>query len=159
MSVELCHHCQLPLRGPGQTREVKGEPHRFCCYGCCLAFQVRHGEREEPEAVWLLIRLGAGAFLAMNVMLFSLLLYSGSFGPADQELQRIVFFSLWILATQLLFILGGPFVGGACRAARRGRVNADTLVSLGALSAYGYSAQQTVAGGGHNSVLERTWAH
>jgi Cu2+-exporting ATPase len=147
MNAELCHHCQLPLRGWGQTREVKGESHQFCCYGCCLAYQVRHGEREEPEAVWLLIRLGVGAFLAMNIMLFSLLLYSGSFGPTDQELQRIVHFLLWILATPLLFILGGPFIGGAWNAARRGRANADTLVSLGAVSAYGYSAQQTMAGG------------
>ncbi len=148
MSAELCRHCELPLRGWGQAREVKGESHRFCCYGCCLAFQVRHGEREEPEAVWLLIRLGVGAFLAMNIMLFSLLLYSGSFEPADRELLRIVHFLLWILATPLLLILGGPFISGAWRAARRGRANADTLVSLGAVSAYGYSAQQAVAGGG-----------
>lgn len=148
MSAELCRHCQLPLRGRGQTREVYGESHRFCCYGCCLVFQVRHGEPEEPEAVWLLIRLGVGAFLAMNIMLFSLLIYSGTFGSAEQWLERAIHFILWGLATPLLVILGGPFILGAWQAARGGRATADTLVSLGALSAYGYSALQTMIGGG-----------
>jgi len=148
MSAELCHHCQLPLRNPGQTREIYGKSHSFCCYGCCLAFQVRHGEREEPEAVGLLIRLGVGAFLAMNIMLFSLLIYSGTFETASQELERSIHFILWGLATPLLFILGQPFFTGAWRAARGGGVIADTLVSLGTLSAYIYSVQQTISGGG-----------
>ena len=55
----------------------------FCCYGCCIAFQVKHGQSEEWEAAWLLIRLGVGAFLSMNIMLFSLLLYAGTFSGAD----------------------------------------------------------------------------
>jgi Cu2+-exporting ATPase len=148
VSTRLCHHCQLPLLGPVQTREIYGKSHSFCCYGCCLAFQVRHGEREEPESVGLLIRLGVGAFLAMNIMLFSLLIYSGTFEFAEQGLLRAIHFLLWGLSTPLLFILGQPFIAGAWRAARGGRATADTLVSLGTLSAYGYSAQQTVSGGG-----------
>ena len=147
MSAALCHHCQLPLSGPGQTREIYGKSHCFCCYGCCLAFQVSHGEREEPEAVGLLIRLGVGAFLTMNIMLFSLLIYSGTFGSEEQGLVQAIHFVLWGLATPLLFILGQPFFAGAWRAARGGGVTADSLVSLGTLSAYGYSVQQTISGG------------
>ena len=84
-SPALCSHCLLPIRGLGHERQVQGEDHRFCCYGCCLAFQVARGEGEELEAAWLLIRLGTGAFLSMNVMLFSLLLYSGTFERSDAE--------------------------------------------------------------------------
>jgi Cu2+-exporting ATPase len=126
---------------------VTGEAHRFCCYGCCLAYQVRRGEHEETEAAWLLIRLGVGAFLAMNIMLFSLLLYSGTFGPADRGLVGAIHLVLWLLATPVLVILGGPFIRGAWQAARRGQATADTLVSLGALAAYGYSAYQVLTGG------------
>jgi Cu2+-exporting ATPase len=126
---------------------VTGEAHRFCCYGCCLAYQVSHGEHEEPEAAWLLIRLGVGAFLAMNIMLFSLLLYSGTFGPAEQGLVRVIQIILWVLATPVLVILGGPFILGAWQAARGGQATADTLVSLGTLAAYGYSAYQVLTGG------------
>ncbi len=143
----MCSHCQLPIRGRGQTREVIGEARQFCCYGCCLAYQVRHGEHDEPEAARLLIRLGTGAFLAMNIMLFSLLLYSGSLGSADQGLLTAVHVVLWALATPAVIILGWPFMRAAWQAGRCGRTTADTLVSLGVVAAYGYSAHQVVTGG------------
>ena len=147
-AAATCSHCLLPVGRLGQAREVNGEPHQFCCYGCCLAYQVHHGEHEEPQAASLLIRLGVGGFLAMNVMLFSLLLYSGTLGTADGWLVDAVHWLLWILATPLLMLLGGPFLGGAWRAARQGRVTADTLIVIGAMAAYGYSASQVVLGSG-----------
>jgi Cu2+-exporting ATPase len=146
-----CRHCQLPVGRFGEQQEVNGEPHWFCCYGCSLAYQAVHGAREEPEAAALLIRLGIGGFLAMNIMLFSLLLYADGFagdvfnGSGDW-LAEWVPWLLWALATPLLAILGGPFIGGAWRAARAGRLSADTLVSLGALAAYGFSALQVMRG-------------
>ncbi len=143
---ETCSHCLLPLGRLAQRREVSGEPYQFCCYGCCLAYQVHHGERDEPEAAALLIRLGAGAFLAMNIMLFSVLLYSGTFGPGDGLAVRMVHWLLWILATPLVVVLGGPFLAGAWLAARQRQVGTDTLVSVAVLAAYGYSAWQVVSG-------------
>src|SRR3546814_1687793 len=82
----------------------------FCCYGCCIAYQVRHGVSEEHEAAWLLVRLGVGAFLAMNIMLGSLLLYSGSLDPADGGLRQAVHLLLGLLAPPVLVILGDPFL-------------------------------------------------
>jgi Cu2+-exporting ATPase len=143
-----CSHCLLPIGRLGQTREVNGATHAFCCYGCCLAYQVHHGEKDEPEAAALLIRLGVGGFLAMNIMLFSLLLYSGTFRVADGWLANPIHWLLWILATPLLVMLGGPFIRAAWQAARQGQVTTDTLVSIGALAAYGYSAYQVVLGSG-----------
>lgn len=145
-ATQTCSHCQLPVGRLGQQREVNGETRWFCCYGCCLAYQVHHGEREEPEAAALLIRLGIGGFLAMNIMLFSLLLYSDAFAGADAWLTGLVPWLLWILATPLLVVVGGPFIGGAWQAARQGRLTADTLVSIGALAAYVYSACQVIQG-------------
>jgi len=146
-SSSLCSHCQLPVRNYVQRREVNGETHEFCCYGCCLAYLVNHGSREEPVAAWLLIRLGIGAFLAMNIMLFSLMLYSGSVTTLSDQLLQGIHILLWILATPVVFFVGGPFINGAWQAARRGKVTADTLVSLGTLGAYGYSVFQILAGG------------
>ncbi len=147
-AVGACSHCLLPIGRIGLQREVNGEAHQFCCYGCCLAYQVHHGEADEPEAAALLIRLGVGAFLAMSIMLFSLLLYSGTFGEADGWLVHRIHWLLWALATPLIVILGGPFIAGAWQAARSLRVSADTLVSIGALAAYGYSGYQVAQGSG-----------
>lgn len=145
--VATCSHCLLPVGRLGQEREVGGETRTFCCYGCCLAYQVHHGERDEPDAAALLIRIGVGAFLAMNIMLFSLLLYSGTFGAEDDATAQLVHWLLWLMTTPLLIVLGGPFIAGAWQAARQRRLSSDTLVSIGALAAYSYSAYQVWHGG------------
>ena len=73
----FCSHCSLPVGLRPMQRTLNGEARAFCCYGCCIAFQVKSGRSEEWEAAWLLIRLGVGGFLSMNIMMFSLLLYVG----------------------------------------------------------------------------------
>ncbi len=143
----LCSHCLLPVGSRTTRRMVHGEAHQFCCYGCCLAFQVRHGIGEESEATWLLVRLGVGGFFAMNVMLLSLLLYSGTFELADQEVRPWVHMALWALTTPVLVVLGGPFLYDAWQAGLRGRLTSSTLISLGASAAYGYSAVSLLRGG------------
>lgn len=145
-----CAHCGLPVGRLGLRREVAGEARSFCCYGCCLAAQLDHGEREEPEAAALLIRLGVGAFLAMFIMLFSLLQYAGAFADgADAAVPgRLIDALMGGLATPLLAVVGWPFFAGAGVALRAGRINADALVSLGVLGAYGYSVWQVLRGSG-----------
>jgi len=101
-----CSHCLLPIGRLGQRRSVNGEELTFCCYGCCIAYQVRHGVGEEHEAAWLLVRLGVGAFRALNIMLLSLLIYTGSLGPDDAGLRQAVHVLLGLLATPVLVFLG-----------------------------------------------------
>ena len=144
---KFCSHCLLPLGSYPTKRIVNGEDHAFCCYGCCLAYQVKHGSREEPEAAWLLVRLGIGGFLSMNIMLFSLLLYSGTFDVADSEMLPKFYWLLGIFATPVLFILGGPFIKESWEGALQGRLNSATLISIGAISAYGYSMLMLFTGG------------
>lgn len=145
-SPEQCSHCRLPVGRLGQRRELNGADHWFCCYGCCLAFQVRQGSMEEPQAALWLIRLGVGGFLAMNIMLFSLLLYTGTLAAVEPRVAAVVPWLLWALTTPLLLVLGGPFLRGAWESALSGRLGADTLVSLGALAAYLYSGWQVLQG-------------
>src|SRR6202008_3814351 len=97
-----CSHCLLPIGRLGQLREIGGEPIAFCCYGCCLGYQVHHGGGGEPEAARRLIRLRLGGFLTMNVMLFSILLYAETFGAADGATATAIHWLLWILTTALL---------------------------------------------------------
>ena len=145
----FCSHCLLTLGSHPTKRAVDGEEYYFCCYGCCLAFQVKHGNREEPEAAWLLIRLGAGGFLAMNIMLFSLLLYSGTFDHADFELVPLVHWLLGIFATPVMLILGWPFFQETWEGILKGRLTSSTLITLGAGSAYAYSILMLFTGGSH----------
>ncbi|OKO77716.1 ATPase P, partial [Bradyrhizobium sp. NAS80.1] len=130
-------------------RTVNGESHAFCCYGCCIAFQVKNGKSEEWEAAWLLIRLGVGGFLSMNIMLFSLLLYAGEFTGVDERLLPWIHLLLWVFATPALIILGGPFFVETWRDALDGRVTSSALIGLGVGAAYLYSAFAVLERGPH----------
>jgi Cu2+-exporting ATPase len=140
----LCSHCLLPIGLRAMQRRVNGEECAFCCYGCCIAFQVKNGKSEEWEAAWLLIRLGVGAFLTMNIMLISLLLYAGTFSGTDAWLLPWIHLLLWIFATPALVILGEPYLRETWAHAAQGRVTSSALVVLGVGAAYAYSVFATI---------------
>ncbi|HEX2791161.1 MAG TPA: cation-translocating P-type ATPase [Steroidobacteraceae bacterium] len=145
----LCRHCLLPVGRRGFTRAVNGEGCQFCCYGCCIAHQVKSGSGDASEAAWFLVRLGVGSFLSMNIMLFSLLVYSGAFTGADRRVLPTIHLLLWGLATPAVLILGEPFLRETWSQARRGRLTSSALIVLGSGAAYAYSTLAVVQGGGH----------
>jgi heavy metal translocating P-type ATPase len=62
--------------------------------------------------------------------------------PHEGWSQRLA----WALSTPAVFVAGWPFFRSALRAARHGTTTMDTLVALGASSAYVYSAWADLAG-------------
>ena len=145
----LCRHCLLPIGRRGFIRAVNGEGCQFCCYGCCIAHQVKSGSGDASEAAWFLVRLGVGSFLSMNIMLFSLLVYSGAFTGADRSVLPTIHLLLWALATPAVLILGQPFLRETWSQARRGRLTSSALIVIGSLAAYAYSTQAVFQRGGH----------
>jgi Cu2+-exporting ATPase len=130
-------------------RRLNGEACAFCCYGCCIAFQVKSGRHEEWEAAWLLIQLGVGGFLSMNIMMFSLLLYSGAFTGIDAGVLPWIHLLLWIFATPAVVILGGPYLREMWLNGIQGRVTSSALIVLGVAAAYLYSAFAVFEGSTH----------
>jgi Cu2+-exporting ATPase len=145
----ICSHCLLPLGQRAMQRKVNGENCAFCCYGCCIAFQVKNGKSEEWEAAWLLIRLGIGGFLSMNIMLFSLLFYTDTFTGPDARLIPWIQLLLWIFATPAVMILGGPFLRETWHNGLRGRLTSSALIVVGVGAAYLYSAVAVIERGPH----------
>ncbi|WP_292668582.1 heavy metal translocating P-type ATPase [Mesorhizobium sp.] len=145
----LCSHCSLPVGLRPMERRLNGEDCAFCCYGCCIAFQVKSGRQEEWEAAWLLIQLGVGGFLSMNIMMFSLLLYSDAFTGADAGVLPWIHLLLWIFATPAVVILGGPYLRDMWLNGIQGRVTSSALIVLGVAAAYLYSAFAVFEGSTH----------
>jgi Cu2+-exporting ATPase len=142
----LCRHCLVPVGATAYRGRVAGEELPFCCFGCYLACRV-HGERgEEAEATLLLIRVGVGAFLAMNVMMLSLLLYLHAFGPGQEALERNLELVIAALATPAVAILGLPILRDAWTAARRGRITTEAMIGVSGTAAYVYSVGALLAG-------------
>src|SRR6476660_5111870 len=66
-----CDFCGLPIYSAANTAEP-----RYCCYGCRFAASVTAAEGDEGQARWAMTRLGLAIFFWMNVMVFTMLLWS-----------------------------------------------------------------------------------
>jgi heavy metal translocating P-type ATPase len=103
------------------------------------------GKQEQGDQTWNLLRLGIGALLAMNVMMVSLLLYTGGVEAAAIPTFRLVLLGL---SAPALAILIPPFLSGAARELLAKRMSLDTLIACGSLSAFAISAVNAVRGTG-----------
>ncbi|MGH2468041.1 MAG: heavy metal translocating P-type ATPase [Candidatus Limnocylindrales bacterium] len=84
-------------------------------------------------------RLAIQAIVAIGLAVMIMVLMFGSFGLAIEDVNRLV---LWP-ATFVEFWAGGRFLRAAWKAARHGDATMDTLVAVGTLAAWGYSAAIT----------------
>ncbi|MEJ2190813.1 MAG: heavy metal translocating P-type ATPase metal-binding domain-containing protein [Nitrospirota bacterium] len=111
------------------------------------AFSSGFAEAIARERKSLLIRLGTAGFFSLQVMLFSLALYIGYFDGMDPWAKRLIQAVMWALATPVLFYSGYPFIVHTLRGIRNRAATMDTLVFLGSMSAYAFSAVQVLRGG------------
>ncbi|MBI2212541.1 MAG: cation-translocating P-type ATPase [Acidobacteria bacterium] len=142
--LPLCAHCGLPVSG---VAGACSEP-LYCCGGCALAHRLTGDGSGHGEASGLLMSVGVGAFLAINVMMCSFVLYSGR-GEADRIAgEAWVRWALLILATPALILLGLPFLNRGFSRLRNFRLDTDALIFLGVGAAYLVSARSVLMGNG-----------
>jgi len=94
----------------------------------------------------LLVRTGLAAFLWVNIMSFSLVLYAGYFEQISGSVRRGLPFLLMVLATPVVFYCAQPVLRLAWRGLLNRTIRMESLLALGILSAYGYSVVQTFRG-------------
>ena len=135
-----CAHCGLPIAAPPVDDAVDV----FCCHACRMVARII-GRQDRGDHSLNLLRLGVGALLAMNVMMISLLLYTGSV-----ETQNVPAFRLLLLGLSVpaLAVLTPPFLTGAFRELRAKKLSLDALIACGSLSAMAVSTLHVVRGSG-----------
>ncbi|HEY3307180.1 MAG TPA: heavy metal translocating P-type ATPase [Desulfuromonadaceae bacterium] len=137
---QVCTHCGLPVT----VAMPFGSDSLFCCYGCRMVAKIV-GTEEQGEHSWSLLRLGCGVLLAMNIMMISLLLYSGAVDTQAVPVFRLVLLAMSGLA---LGILLPPFLIGATGGKDGRRIGLDALIAGGSLAAFSVSAVNTIRGAG-----------
>jgi heavy metal translocating P-type ATPase len=141
--LALCAHCGLPVAGA-----KTGAAPVYCCTGCALAHRITGGDAGHGVATGMLMAVGVGAFLAMNVMMLSFVLYSGR-GEADRLAgEAWVRWALLALATPALVLLGAPFLTRGLRRLREGALDTDALIVLGVSAAFAISVASVLRGEG-----------
>ncbi|GBF57059.1 copper-exporting P-type ATPase A [Candidatus Phycosocius bacilliformis] len=105
---------------------------------------------QDAEGRHLLICMAVAAFAAMNIMMFSVPIWSAHFNGEMAEGTRTMFH--WISAAIALpaaAYAGMPFFKSAWNALKKGRANMDVPISLGVLLASSLSIVETLRGGEH----------
>src|SRR5262245_44245021 len=143
-----CDYCGLPVPRPLWGVAAEGDGPRYCCFGCRFALAVTHARGAEGAATWALARLGLAFFLTLNVMVFTMALWTHDFygvdGTGDEawvaSLAGLFRYLALLFALPVLLLLGGPLLDGAWQALRRGQPTTDLLLVAGVAASYVYSA-------------------
>ncbi len=158
-----CDYCGLPLSGGWRrARDVRStsaprtEP-EFCCFGCRLASSITSEKGETGQSHWTLTRLGLAIFFTMNVMVFTMALWSRdvyadhpSVGtPTATALYELLRYGCLLFATPVVLLLGGPILEQAWQSLRRGQITTDWLLSVGIVASLVYSILSVLTGGAH----------
>ncbi len=139
-----CHYCGLPVPASWWDKhQPSGEP-SYCCFGCRFAASVTKAGGEQGQTTWALTRLGLALFFTMNVMVFSMVLWSQDLFETSSDAETATFISLFrylclLLALPVLLLLGVPLLENAVDSCKRGQPTMDVLILLGVVAAYLYS--------------------
>ncbi|MGE3316190.1 MAG: hypothetical protein AB7O26_13825, partial [Planctomycetaceae bacterium] len=157
----MCDYCGLPLprswrrrtNTPDNATEPQAGP-SYCCVGCRIAAQVTREKGEEGAVRWMLAKLGLSIFFTMNVLVFSMALWSDDFYTVDTDRTTVVLTELFrylsmLFAIPVLFLLGEPLLQNAREGFKRGVYSTDLLLLTGIVAAFLYSAISVFRGEGH----------
>lgn len=146
-----CYHCALPVgRGP-LFYKADGASRPFCCQGCYLVYIVTGQKGEKGEAFLALARLLVGLTCGMVVMIFSwshyadLYLFRRPLGEPD-ALALLVQIYVFFATSLVMIVLGLPILRDALRGMAFLRLGVDSLIALGAFSAYAASIVSAARG-------------
>jgi heavy metal translocating P-type ATPase len=96
-----------------------------------------------------LIRLAVSALLTMNVMMLSFALYSGFFVDLSRDTILKLSWPIFIMATIVLLYGGWPIYRRAMAGISTAGFSMETLITTGALSAFGFSTFNLLSGSIH----------
>ena len=91
-------------------------------------------------------RLGVAGFAAMNIMLLSVSVWSGSGGDMERSVQTLFHWLSALIALPAVAYAGQPFFRSAASALKARRLNMDVPISLGVILATAMSLFQTMRG-------------
>ncbi len=103
--------------------------------------------RDDARREW--IRFGVSAFLGMNVMMLSWALYVGFFSRLGEEAVASISWPMAVMAAVVVGYGGAPFLAQARLGIAQAAFGMDILVAVGAVSAFGLSTANLLAGSLH----------
>ena len=138
-----CDYCGLPI---ATHKQLASDEKLYCCFGCRFASRVAQDGGADGQARWMLTRLGIAIFFSMNVMVFTMALWSrdvydlSATGAQADVMHDLFRYACLVFSLPVVFLLGGPLIENALGELQRGRLTTDLLIFIGVVAALAYSA-------------------
>jgi heavy metal translocating P-type ATPase len=154
---QICDHCGLPMGGVRIFPSWARPETRYCCSGCRFAAAILRERGSGGQSSATLASLGISVFLTINVMMFTMVLWTNDvYGVGDAAslelappLENVLRHLCLVLALPVLWLLGVPLARDAWRGLRDGTPGVDMLLVAGVGAAFVYSVVSTIRGRGH----------
>jgi heavy metal translocating P-type ATPase len=151
--IDACDYCGLPVAGT-----VADARPRYCCHGCRFAASITGAGGADGRARWMMARLGLAIFFTMNVMVFTMLLWSqqedpaavlSGTSPAAEAFYSLARHACLLFTAPVILLLGGPLLDDTFAELRQGRAGLNLLLLAGVTAAFVISAFATWRSAGH----------
>lgn len=131
-----CTYCGLPVAATDDS-----DAPVYCCYGCRFAHAVVREQGDEGAIRWTVIRLGLAIFFTMNLMAFTMTMWSLDVYEVEPDPFQLTLFEVFrwlsmLLALPVLLLLGVPLLQNAFENWRRQVYSTDLLIGLAVIAAY-----------------------
>ena len=130
-------------------------PGPICCLGCRMAAAIVEEKGEQGAARGLLTRLGLSIFFSMNVMAFTMALWTTDVYEAGDPSNRLMplmhglfRYVVLLFSLPVLWLLGLPLFTATWDSLRKGILSTDALLSLGVAASFAVSFLSVLRGSG-----------
>jgi len=154
----VCDYCELPLpttRRGGAAAVPEPEQALYCCLGCRIAAAIALEKGEDGVPRTMLARLGLSIFFTMNVMAFTMALWTTDvYGTTEapttlaMTLNGLFRYLVLLFSLPVLLLLGLPLFDHAWNGLRRGVLSTDWLLASGVAAAFSLSFLSVFRGRG-----------
>lgn len=123
----------------------------YCCFGCRMAHAITEERGQSGAVRWTIVRLGIAIFFSMNLMAFtmtmwSLDVYDVQRDPFQTQLFEVFRWLSMIFSLPVLLLLGVPMLQNAMISWRQRIFSTDLLIATGVTAAYGISVANVLRG-------------
>ncbi len=154
-----CNYCESPLPATWWGKQVDSPddeaPLLYCCLGCRMAAAIVQEKGEAGAARGLLTRLGLSIFFSMNVMAFTMALWTTDVYAAAEKGNQLLLvmhglfrYVVLLFSLPVLLLLGVPLVVSTWQNLRQGVLSTDALLCLGVSTAFAESMLSVLRGSG-----------
>ena len=152
-----CAYCDLPVTstraGDDSEKDASSTGDLYCCYGCRFAHAVIQEQAESGAVRWTVVRLGLAIFFTMNLMAFTMTMWSLDVYDVQPDPFQLKLFEVFrwlsmLFALPVVLLLGIPLIDNAVDSWKRRDFSTDLLIGFAVCAAYVTSVVNVVRGDG-----------